>query len=201
MNLLYYKHFLLAITMSFALACGTAENKVSQETHLINKEDIAKELMDSSIADKQALSSKDNKKKTKIMVVQCANGYEYGMHNYEFNPKLEKELGQLEFVELIPFPLKTLMGVTYQGVFDKKYCKDILDRVKVDFLILTRFDKNFEHLKQDRNDWGYELKIVNAHTLEQTKSISAQGLKTYPQIEEHISKNIDQLIADLERIR
>ena len=57
-----------------------------------------------------------------LIIVQCANGYEYAMHNYDFNPTIENELNQFENIKVKPFPFKTLMCVTYQGVFDKKYC-------------------------------------------------------------------------------
>jgi hypothetical protein len=94
------------------------------------------------------------------------------------------------------------MGVAYQGVFDKKYCPPIIEKVDVDFLILTRFDKEYGELtSSDEMRWGYELKIVNTETLEQIKSINAHDLKDYKDIEKHIKDNIEKLKTDIEKIK
>ncbi len=136
-----------------------------------------------------------------IIVVQCANGYEYAMHNYNFNPVVENELNKFENIKVTPFPLKTLMGVTYQGVFDKKYCPPIIEKVDVDFLILTRFDKPYGGFNRNQVKWGYELRIVDTETLEQVNTISAHGLNHYSEIEKHIQENIKRLKKDIEKLK
>lgn len=63
--------------------------------------------------EKKASSIEDLKIDTlDVIVVQCANGYEYAMYNYDFNPVIEKELNKFENINVKPFPLITLMGVT-----------------------------------------------------------------------------------------
>ncbi len=136
-----------------------------------------------------------------VMVVQCANGYEYAMHNYDFNPVIGSELNKFENIKVKPFPYKTLMGVTYQGVFDQKYCSPIIEKVNVDFLVLTKFDKRYGELNSGKMKWGYELKIVNTETLEQIKTINAHDLNDYEAIEKHIEDNIEKLKTDIERIK
>lgn len=135
-----------------------------------------------------------------IIVVQCANGYEYAMHNYDFNPIIEDELNKFENIEVKPFPLKTLMGVAYQGVFDKKYCPPIIEKVNVDFLILTRFDKRYGELNSTEMKWGYELRIVNTETMKQINSINAHNLNDYTELEKHIKDNIQILKSDIEKL-
>ena len=132
-----------------------------------------------------------------VMILPCANGYEYAMHNYDFNPILETELNQFKNVRLHPFPLKKMMGIPYQGIFDKKYCRPILEKVNVDFLILTRFSQNYSGFNRNENNWGYELRILNAKTLEQVNSIKANNLMEYEEIEQHIKDNIDLLKMDI----
>lgn len=136
-----------------------------------------------------------------IIVVQCANGYEYAMHNTDFNPVIENELDKSENIKVKAFPYKTLMGVSYQGVFDRLYCTPIIERVDVDFLILTRFNNRNDELNSAEILWGYELKIVNTETSEQIKSINAHDLKDYKDIEKHIKDNIEKLKADIEKIK
>ena len=136
-----------------------------------------------------------------IMVVQCANGYEYAIHNYDFNPVIENELNKFDNIIVKPFPLKVLKGVVYQGVFDKKYCHPIIDKVNVDFLILSRFDKKYGGLNQTEMKWGYELRIVNTETLEQINSINAHNLNSFQEIEKHIKDNIGILKADIEKLK
>ncbi len=136
-----------------------------------------------------------------IIVVQCANGYGYALHNYDFNPLIETELNRFKYINVKPFPLKTLMGTAYQGVFDKKYCPPIIAKVQVDFLILTRFDHPYGKLDEKEDSWGYELKIVNTKTLQQINSISAHDLKEYKDLETHIKNNMSTLKSDIGKLK
>jgi len=160
-------------------------------------------LIDSSkiVQEKTLLNNHKVIDTLKIIVVQCANGYEYAMNSYNFNPVIENELNKFKNILVKPFPFKTLMGVSYQGVFDKKYCQPIIDKVNVDFLILTRFDKGYSGLNQTEMKWGYELKIVNTETLEQVNSINAHNLNGFLEIEKHIKDNIGILKADIEKLK
>ena len=137
----------------------------------------------------------------KLIVVQCANGYEYAIHSYNFNPVIERELNRFENIKVKPFPYKTLMGVSYQGVFDKKYCTPIIEKVDVDILVLTRFDNQYYEVNNSKMKWGYELRIVKTETLEQIHTISASGLDAYSEIEKHIQKNIEKLKKDIETLK
>lgn len=136
-----------------------------------------------------------------VIVVQCANGYEYAIHNYDFNPIIESELDKLENINVKPFPFKTLMGISYQGVFDKKYCPPIIEKVNVDFFNINSFYKGYYEVTQSEMKWGYELRIVNTKTLEQINSITAYNLDGYKEIEKHIIDNIQRLNTDIEKLK
>lgn len=167
-------------------------------------EKMKSDMIDSSQITQIEMSLNDKKliDTLEIIVVQAANGYEYEMFNYDFTPIIEIELDKFENIKVKPFPYKTLMGVAYQGVFDKKYCPPIIEKVDVDFLILTRFDKEYGELTHsDEMRWGYELKIVKTETLEQIKSINAHNLKDYTDIEKHIQGNIEKLKTDIEKLK
>ncbi len=191
--------FLLFLTF---ISCNSTEKKGLDSTELKEKT-IETNLIDTSkiVNERNLLRDTPNTNILEIIVVQCANGYEYGMHNYDFNPIIENELNKIDNFEIKPFPLKALMGVAYQGVFDKKNCPPIIDKVDVDFLILTRFDKPYEEINSNLMKWGYELRIVNTETLEQVNTISAHELNDYSEIEKHIQANIETLKNDIEKLK
>ncbi len=93
-----------------------------------------------------------------------------------------------------------MMGVAYQGVFDVKYCMPIIKKVVVDYLVLSRFDEEYHELNRTNRSWGYEVRIVNTHTLEQVNSMEAHNLEEYAEIEQHIKANIGKLVADMEEM-
>lgn len=155
---------------------------------------------------KDSLSTPTDKPKEKpsvsIMVIPCSNGYEYVIHGYDFNPVLERELGLLDDTNIETFPLKKMMGVAYHGVFDKKYCAPIVERVDVDYLIMTRFISNQGIVVSNETPiWGYETKILNTKTMEQMNSIKAKNLSDYTEIETHIKKNVALLRQNLEELK
>ncbi len=195
---LIYSQILIFLSVVTIIGCNSTDNK---ESTITEKKDSV--LVDSSMVvnEETALTDTPKVDSFEIIVVQCANGYEYSMHNYDFNPVVEKELNKFENIKVKPFPLKTLMGVAYQGVFDKKYCPPIIEKVDVDFLILTRFDKGYDVLNGNQMKWGYELRIVNTETLEQVNTISTYDLNDYSEIEIHIQENIEKLKNDIEKLK
>lgn len=136
-----------------------------------------------------------------VMVVPCANGYEYAMHNYDFNPVIERALSTYEQIEVLPFPFKKMIGVPYQGVFDKKYCLPIIEKVDTDYLLLTRFTDKLHTIGTPEAHWGYEVRIVQTKTMKQIQSIRANNLASYKDLERHIQDNIGVLKSDMESLR
>lgn len=195
---LIYFQISIFLSLSAIVGCNSTDKK---EQNVAEKKDGM--LIDSSsiVNEASTLSDVSKNDTLEIIVIQCANGYEYAMYNYDFNPVIENELNKFENIHVKPFPYKALMGVPYQGVFDKKYCPPIIEKVDVDFLILTRFDRGNGELNLTEMKWGYELRIVNTETLEQINSIHAHNLEDYPEIERHIKENIGKLKADLEKIK
>lgn len=193
---LFKKPLQFFICLLLFVSCDSTNEKkqkrteVKRDTVLV---DTSTELTDETVKIEKPLSPQA----LEIIVVQCANGYDYSQQGYDFNPIIEKELNTFKNINVQPFPYKALMGVSYQGVFDKKYCPPIIDKVDADFLILTQFDKQlnvFDTLPK----WGYELRIVETKTLKQVNSISLHNASEYEQIEKHIKDNINKLKTDIE---
>lgn len=168
----------------------------SQEASMENTKTTAKEQAFNGDSSKQITTVKDTlTDRLTVMVVPCSNGYEYDLKKGDLNPSLEKYLGLDERIILKPFPLKKMRGTGYFGVFDKKYCEKILEKVDVDFLILTRM-KGLDGSSVDTESghWGYDTKIVDAETMYQFNGISARDLKSFESIDPDIQSKIDALI-------
>lgn len=151
------------------------------------------------------VQSIDNTDTIEVIVMPEFYGYEYALYNFRFSPTVESELDKFSNIKVKPFPTKALVGVAYQNVYDKKYCPPIIEKVDVDFLILTRFDKRLDSRQLDLDStkvkWGYAIRIVNTATLEQRNSIHANELDNYIDIENHIKANITTLKKDIESFR
>lgn len=131
-----------------------------------------------------------------VMVIPCSNGYEYNAQMGDLNPSLEKYLAQDERIILKPFPLKQMRGTGYFGVFDKKHCGKILEKVDVDFLIMTRMRGLYvQPVHSDSGDWGYDTKILDVASMEQFNGISARKLKSFELIDADIKSKTDEMIT------
>ncbi len=136
----------------------------------------------------------------KIIVLQCSNGY--GLDDFRYT--LETEIKKNKNFEIIPFPNRKLLGVPFQGVYDKKYCTPIIKKIDVDYIIMTRYLGNIIQgieSRDERRIWGYETKILNTKSKNQIISIRKDSLKEYNQILDHIKENSSKLISDIKELK
>lgn len=135
------------------------------------------------------------KEKTTILIVPISNSYGY---EKDFNPIIEKELKKNPDFEIIRFPYKKFNGSGFQGVNDKKYAKEILDKVKADIYVMSWFAIPAQEIPSgEKFNWGYHIKVLNTKTMKQKVSIGKEHLENYNAIEESISKNAGELIKDI----
>jgi len=127
-----YIQTIISLLILTFIGCNSTEKK---EQGLTEPKKNETNLIDSSktVNEINLLEDSQNIDTLEVIVVQCANGYEYAMYNYDFNPVIENELKKYENIKVKPFPFKTLMGVAYQGVFDKKYCPRLLKKLMLTF--------------------------------------------------------------------
>ncbi|OJJ16961.1 hypothetical protein BKI52_30045 [marine bacterium AO1-C] len=213
-----YSQFILFLSLTAIISCNSVDKKeqiTSEEktdTTLIdsvkveNDKSLSKNtakvdttLIDSTKAKPDRILPKDPNA-LEVLVLPNANSYNYMSEGYFINKHIGKELNKLTSIKVKPFPFGALRGVTYLGVFDKRYCLPIVRRVNVDFLILSRFDTDFPP-KGNQKKWGYQLRIVNAKTLQQINTINAHALNTYSDVEKHIRSNIEKLKTDIEKFK
>lgn len=133
--------------------------------------------------------------KPTIMVIPCSNGYDYNLKMGDLNPSLEKYLDQDDRIILKPFPYNKMQGSGYFGVFDKKQCGDILKRVDVDYLIMTRMrGLTIDTMDSESEDWGYETRVLDVEEMKQFDGISARQLNSFEMIDPDIESKTNELI-------
>jgi hypothetical protein len=71
---------------------------------------------------------------------------------------LERNLMNKNKIKVIPFPLKKLMNVPYEMVYDKKYCAPIIEKVKCDIIVMTQIITKNE-MEPGIGPWAYKTKI------------------------------------------
>jgi hypothetical protein len=183
----------------FFFSCNS-KNEEQQKTTIESK--IQKNEIDSTKVDSIGKDSIENevKSNTKVIVLQCSNGYG---HN-DFNRTIESEISRKEGFTIVPFPNKKLLGVTFQGVYDKKYCIPIIEKLDVDFIIMTRFLGNIKEGSEPIHEnfiWGYEIKILNVKNMNQKISIRKDNLEAYQDIIADIERNGTNLLNDIENLK
>lgn len=108
---------------------------------------------------------------------------------------LEAALSDNGILSIIEFPFKKLMNVPYQMIYDKEYCKPILDLVQCDVIIMTQLITVNER-KPGIWPWSYEVKVFNTITGKQINSIGGVDLKP-EEIQNDVVSKIKILIADI----
>ncbi|MFT5599828.1 MAG: hypothetical protein ACI9N1_000054 [Flavobacteriales bacterium] len=199
MQIEYKLFFILIIFFCIGTSCNSSNSNKRESLDSTLKRDRISvlEFTDTVNIHLDSVTIPNKIKTVDVLVVICYNGYEYAMQGYDFNPIIETELNKFESVNVIPFPYKTLMGVSYQGVFDIKYCDPIIEKVDVDYLVLTRFTGNRFQLNDKKENWGYETRIIDCKAMTQTNSLKASNLNNYKDIEVHIISNIKGIRDDI----
>lgn len=108
---------------------------------------------------------------------------------------IENMLSDIDGIDVIPFPFKELMGVSYQMVFDKKYCAPIIEVVNPDVIVMTRLSTNNERIP-GKWEWHYQLKIYEVSADNQFVSIEGKDLSA-SEFESDLNLKKAKLISDI----
>ena len=114
---------------------GQTETLAIDTTKKIIKDTIAISS-DTSIIPKSALTN---------LTVLVLPPYD-AIANEGISPNIQKYIENVFTTDttfrLIKFPYRRLMNVSYQNVFDKKYCSPITDKIKTDVIIMSKLDQS-----------------------------------------------------------
>jgi hypothetical protein len=96
----------------------------------------------------------------------------------------------------IKFPYKRLMNVSYQNVFDKKYCSPITDKIKTDIIIMSKLEQVTGTGNMTTDKWNFEIKIYNTRTGSQKLSNLNTNDLTSSEIENYIKSKQQELFSE-----
>ena len=197
MNLPKFKYCLFFVILIILQSCPNNPTEKNQDSEKVTASITQKD----TDQNKGPVHTDPIIDKIKIMVIPCSNDYDFGTNGIELTPYIEEALKQSDSIEVVPFPFKEMKGTGYFGVYDKRYCKPILDKVHADYLIMSELRGNPEGRFKSDSSWGYGTKILNTKTMIQVSSIQADHLSKYEDIGKSVQRNINNLVADLEKTK
>ena len=188
------KNFSILISLLLLLAC--------QGQNSTNKEQI-KELNNNSIMKSEVkidtLSDKIKKtEKLKVLVLppydEIANqGISPGVQEY-----LQNELKKCEKINLIKLPLRQLMNIPYQNVFDKKYCQPIIETIDCDIIVMSKLDLVKQTGHMPRDEWNLRIRLYNTQTDIQINSELKVNSLSLPGIKKVLGLTNEIIIKEIE---
>jgi hypothetical protein len=102
---------------------------------------------------------------------------------------------------LIKFPYRRLMNVSYQNVFDKKYCSPITDKIKTDVIIMSKLDQSTGTGNLTTDKWNFKIKVYNTRTGSQKLSNLNTNNLTSGEIENLIKSKQQELFSEAKNNR
>lgn len=168
------KRIFLIFSVALSLtACVNSEirdrNKAQTDTVTALNELITPITQDTSSIDTLSQTQKAQTKLTVLVLPPFDKMANAGM-SPDIQEYLETEISKDTTLTLIRFPYKQLMNVPYHHVFDKKYCKPILDKVKADIIIMSKLDNLLRPGQMNADRWNFQIKIYTTSTDIQTLS-------------------------------
>ena len=112
---------------------------------------------------------------------------------------LETAFAMDSALHLIKFPYKKLTGISYQQIFDKKYCKPIIDKVETDIIIMSDLGTGI-CTAPNTDLYNIRIRIYNTKTDKQIDSKVKAGNIPYEAINDFILKRQKELISEIKTI-
>jgi hypothetical protein len=110
----------------------------------------------------------------------------------DITKSLENVLKKEAQLDVMKFPYQKLINANYHMVYDKKYCREIIEIVDPDIIVMSRLDLAKKTGNMDMDRWDFEIKIYDVSSDQQRKSISGQSLRA-----EGIDRTIHELRENL----
>ena len=120
------KKLLLLLILTLSLSAEFKPNKYMKKNHLVEGNRSIAVTMKMKAIDYKELEQKE----ITILLLPIANGYDFAMGGYDFNPVIFKELDRYSKIKMLPFPYKTLRNTPYNGIFHKRYAPPLLKKSK-----------------------------------------------------------------------
>ena len=92
------------------------------------------------------------------------------------------------------------MGVPYQMVYDKKYCKSILEKVTVDYIIMSKLNYKNISGNMPNDKWDFSIRIYDVTSNKQIDSELKGSDIEFKEFCNFITVNFDKLINELNTV-
>jgi hypothetical protein len=157
-----------------------------------HKSDIATEAKPLVEAASSTVDSVQEKKLINVIVLPPYDIIAGAGISPDITKSLESALKKEAQLDVMKFPYQKLINANYLMVYDKKYCREIIEIVDPDIIVMSRLDltKKTGNMHMDR--WDFEIKIYDVSSDQQRKSISGQSLRA-----EGIDRTIHELRENL----
>jgi hypothetical protein len=186
---------LLTLTISFLLAC--CNNSATTTTDKV-KVDMAKSQQ---VSVDTIATTKTSLTKLSVLVLPPFDETANEGISPDIQKLLETTFSNDTAFALIKFPYRRLMNVPYQNVFDKKYCKPNIDKIKVDIILMTKLNQETWTGQMTSDQWNFQIKVYNTNTGSQFLSTVEGNKLTSAEIEELIKSNRQDLFAEIKNNR
>ena len=110
---------------------------------------------------------------------------------------LEEQLSGDLGLSVIKFPYKKLMNVSYQNIFDKKYCKPIIEKVHPDVIIMTKLDHITEGSEMEKDKWNLRIRFYFVKTNKQVNSKIIIDKSNWSEIKSILLTKHSQLVKEV----
>ena len=136
--------------------------------------------------------------KPTVLIIPAFDLHTNGGFSPEIQYLLESKFSENLEIRLIKFPLKKLMNIPYQNVYDKKYCTVILEKVKTDFIIMSKIE--LENIIASPKKWNLNFRILETKNGKQIDSKLLGKNLTKLEIEEKLKKDYKILIEEIKKL-
>jgi len=155
----------VVLLVFFLISCDNSGNK----TNAINRNGMISETKDSILSDSLKTKIKPLSKLSVIVLPPHDENANEGI-----SPPIQKYLESVILLDtsltLIKFPYKQLINIPYHNIFDKKYCKPIVDLLKADVVLMSKIEIVTSTGDISKNKWNFQIRIYNTQANTQINS-------------------------------
>lgn len=155
----------VVLLVFFLISCDNSGNK----TNAINRNGMISETKDSILSDSLKTKIKPLSKLSVIVLPPHDENANEGI-----SPPIQKYLESVILMDtsltLIKFPYKQLINIPYHNIFDKKYCKPIIDVLKADVVLMSKIEQVTSTGDLSKNKWNFQIRIYKTQANTQINS-------------------------------
>jgi hypothetical protein len=139
-------------------------------------------------------------KRKSMVVLPCANGYDFATYNMELESVIAHTLDRCGIVEAEKLSLKNMSGVNVYGLWHEKDLDQIRSKITNDYFVVCRMNAPSPEPfggEIDR-DFGYRFRIYESKTGAMKGEVSSGVLSSFDSIPSDIARRCDHIRSFLD---